>query len=156
MGGDVTVTLTVDGGTITNVDFSCKDETPGLGDKACEALAGKLKGQSGVSLDNVSGATISSEAFIGAAKEAYAAAKAADKPKETTTTAQVTEATTAQTTTTVAATTTEKVTTTAKNEVKDEAPTESKDDINVGLVAGIIAVIAIVGFVLFKKFGPKE
>ena len=105
-GEDFTVTLTVSNGQVTDVQYSCP--TDDFGEDACSALAGKLKGQSGVNLDAVSDATISSNAFITAAKAAYDAAKANDVPAVTTTQG----GSGGQTTTTVTTTTTKPVTTT--------------------------------------------
>ena len=149
-GGDITVTVTVSGGKITDVKYNCDNETPGdeFGQNACKVLAGNLKGQSGVSLDTVSGASYSSKGFIAAAQSAYDAAKAADTTAATTTTAAPE--------TTKAPETTPAPETTKSEEKVDSATESSEGGLNVPLVGGIIVVIALVGFFGFKKFGPKE
>ena len=74
MGGDVTVTLTIEDNHITDVTAEGKDETKGLGDKAVAKLAEAMKEGATVDVETVSGATISSNATIEAAKAALTSA----------------------------------------------------------------------------------
>lgn len=81
---------------------------------------------------------------------------ATDAPEVTTTpvegegdeTPEVTTTTPVVTTTTPAATTPATTTTTA--------PADKNDDANIPLLAGLILIIAVIGFFVFKKFGNKE
>ena len=68
-GGDVTVTMTVDGeGTITDVVIEGPDETPGIGAAAIEQIQADILENQAVPTDVVSGATYSSNAAIAAAQ----------------------------------------------------------------------------------------
>ncbi len=68
-GGDVTVTITVDETSITDVVIDAPSETPEIGGAAAEELAEAIKAN-GVSIDGVSGATFTSEAVLAAAADA--------------------------------------------------------------------------------------
>ena len=74
MGGDVTVTLTIEENHITDVVGEGKNETKGLGDKAVEKITAAMKEGATVDVETVSGATISSNATIEAAKAALTSA----------------------------------------------------------------------------------
>ena len=74
MGGDVTVTLTIEENHITDVVGEGKNETKGLGDKAVEKITAAMKEGPTVDVETVSGATISSNATIEAAKAALTSA----------------------------------------------------------------------------------
>lgn len=69
-GGDVTVTLTREGDTITACSIEGKDETPEVGGKALADLEKQVVDANGYDIDGVSGATITSTAV----KKAVAAA----------------------------------------------------------------------------------
>lgn len=70
--GDVKAVVTFDGDKIENIDFD-HEETEGLGDKAIENLTEKIVENNSVSVDNVSGATVTSAAVIDAVKSAIEA-----------------------------------------------------------------------------------
>ena len=70
MGGDVTVTLTLEDGKITDCIAEGKDETPGIGTLALEQLPAQIAETGSIAVDGVSTATITSNAI----KEAPAAA----------------------------------------------------------------------------------
>nr|WP_300093985.1 FMN-binding protein [Sedimentibacter sp.] len=72
-GGDVTVTVTVDGDDILTVEAVGADETPGIGSNAIEQLPAKIVEADSTEVDGVSGATYTSNAI----KEAVNAALAA-------------------------------------------------------------------------------
>ena len=74
MGGDVTVTLTLENGEITDVKAEGKNETKGIGTKALEKLPGEIKSSNNVEVDGVSGATVTSNAIKKAATNALSAA----------------------------------------------------------------------------------
>ena len=69
-GGDVTVTLTREGGAITACTIEGKAETPEIGGKALAELEEQVVAANGFDIDGVSGATITSTAV----KKAVAAA----------------------------------------------------------------------------------
>lgn len=70
-GGDVSVKVTVDGvGKITAVDVTAEAETPDIGGKAAPEVAKKILETQSTSVDVVSGATVTSNAVINAAKKA--------------------------------------------------------------------------------------
>ncbi|MBE5797049.1 MAG: flavocytochrome c [Clostridiales bacterium] len=71
-GGDVTVTITVTDGVITDVKAEGADETPGVGTPALEQLPAAMKAGNTVNVDIVSGATFTSNAVLEAAKAALA------------------------------------------------------------------------------------
>ena len=63
-GGDVKVTLTLTDSKITDVAIEGKDETPGIGDTAMEAMAKEIKDSGSIGVDTVSGATVTSDAVL--------------------------------------------------------------------------------------------
>lgn len=69
-GGDVTVTITVDGGVMTDVSAVGEDESPDIGGKAVEQLPAKILEAQSPDVDGISGATFSSNAIKEAAKAA--------------------------------------------------------------------------------------
>lgn len=74
--GDVTVNVTVDGdGKITDVTYTADDKTEALGQAAAAQLAEAMKEAGSAEVDAVSGSTVTSEAFIKAAKAAIEQAK---------------------------------------------------------------------------------
>ena len=73
-GGDVTVTITVDGSSVTDVQVNGDDETPAVGGAALETLADQIKEQQSAEIDGVSGATFTSNAARMAAAEVFDAA----------------------------------------------------------------------------------
>ena len=74
MGGDVTVTLTLEDGKITGCTAEGADETEGVGSKAIEQLPGEIAESGSIEVDGVSGATITSNAIKEAAAAALTAA----------------------------------------------------------------------------------
>ncbi|SMP61403.1 FMN-binding protein [Anoxynatronum buryatiense] len=67
----ITVEVTMDGGTITGIEVVESDDTPGLSDGAFDAvIEAVLANQSAEGVDLVSGATGSSEGILNAIKEA--------------------------------------------------------------------------------------
>ena len=81
-GGDVVVTLTIDGANLTNVAIEGAGETPAIGGAALEKLAEAMIAGNRVDVDAVAGATISSNAALSAAAEALAASGATLTAKE--------------------------------------------------------------------------
>lgn len=73
-GGDVTVTLTMDGSAITGVTITGDDETPSIGGAAFETLQAQLIEAQCAEIDGVAGATITSSAVKSAAQAALDAA----------------------------------------------------------------------------------
>ena len=73
-GGDVTVTLTLTDGVITDAAAVGAGETEGIGSKAIEALPAAMAESGSIAVDGVSGATISSDAVKAAAEAALVAA----------------------------------------------------------------------------------
>ncbi len=73
-GGDVTVTLTIDNGVITDAKAEGADETPGVGTPALDNLPAAMVAGNTVNVDVVGGATFTSNAVIEAAKAALVAA----------------------------------------------------------------------------------
>ncbi len=71
-GGDVTVTLTMDGDDITAVEVVGKDETPGIGSNAIDKLPALIVAADSAEVDVVSGATYTSNAIIEAVNAALA------------------------------------------------------------------------------------
>ncbi len=69
-GGDVTVTLTMDGDKITDVKIVGDGETPGVGTPAIEQLPAKIIEANSADVEVISGATVTSEAIIEAVKNA--------------------------------------------------------------------------------------
>lgn len=69
-GGEVTVTLTMDGDKITACSIKGDDETPDIGQKAFPDLEKQIVGAGGIEIDGVSGATVTSKAVKKAAAQA--------------------------------------------------------------------------------------
>ena len=74
MGGDVTVTLTLEDGKITGCTAEGKDETQGIGTLALEQLPAQIAETGSIAVDGVSTATITSNAIKEAAAAALTAA----------------------------------------------------------------------------------
>ncbi len=74
-GGDVTVTITVDAESITEVMIEGAQETDGIGSRAVEELPEAIKSAQSEEVDAVAGATITSKAIQTAAGEALAQAR---------------------------------------------------------------------------------
>lgn len=70
-GGDVTVTLTAKNGELTAVEIKGDQESPNVGAKAIPQLQKEMSDQKTVKVDAVAGATITSKAVLGAAKDAW-------------------------------------------------------------------------------------
>lgn len=69
-GGKVTVTVTVDASSITDVTIEGASETPAIGGAALEELAGQIKDAQGADIDGVAGATMTSTGVKTAAENA--------------------------------------------------------------------------------------
>lgn len=69
-GGKVSVTITVDASSITDVTIEGADETPTIGGAALEELAGQLKEAQSWEIDGVTGATMTSTAVKTATQSA--------------------------------------------------------------------------------------
>ncbi len=82
-GGDVTVEVELDGaGKITAVNVTSHSETEGIADPALEQIPAAIVEKQSLSVDSVSGATITSEAIKEAVAEAIkSAGKSADDYK---------------------------------------------------------------------------
>ncbi|MDO4493366.1 MAG: FAD-dependent oxidoreductase [Clostridia bacterium] len=74
--GEVTVTLDIEGDTLKNVTIDAKDETPAIGGAAAEKLAEAMLAANSAEVEAVTGATLTSNAVLTAAKEAVAASGA--------------------------------------------------------------------------------
>ena len=74
MGGDVTVTLTLEDSKITGCTAEGADETQGIGTLALEQLPGAIAESGSIAVDGVTGATITSDAIKEAAAAALTAA----------------------------------------------------------------------------------
>lgn len=72
-GGEVSVTVTVENGALKDVHIEGANETEGIGSRAVELLGDTMVAANSVQVDGVSGATISSNAILGAVAEALAA-----------------------------------------------------------------------------------
>lgn len=72
MGGEVVVKVTMDGDKIAAVEVIKHGETPGIGDKAIDAIPGAIVEAQSADVDTVTGATITSNAIINAVKTAMA------------------------------------------------------------------------------------
>lgn len=70
--GDVTVTLTIKDGALTDVKAEGKEETPEVGGRALELMPKSMLAANSVEVDGVSGATHTSDAILKAAKDALA------------------------------------------------------------------------------------
>ena len=73
-GGDVTVTLTLDGTKLTGVTAEGANETPGVGTVALEKLPAAMLRTGTIAVDAISGATFTSNAILAAAADALAKA----------------------------------------------------------------------------------
>lgn len=73
-GGDLTVTVTVNEGVITECVVDAKEETEGLGDVAAQKVAEAIVANNSIAVDTISGATVSSQATLDAAAAALTAA----------------------------------------------------------------------------------
>lgn len=73
-GGDVTVSVTIEDGKITDVTATGENETVGVGSVALEKLPAQIVNAQSVALDSVSSATITSVALLNAAKDCVAQA----------------------------------------------------------------------------------
>ena len=73
-GGDVTVSVTLTDGVITDVQAVGNDETAGIGSKALEEMPAAMVENNSIAVDSVSGATFSSTAVKEAAEAALVAA----------------------------------------------------------------------------------
>ena len=71
-GGDVTVTVTMENGKITRVEADGPNETQGIGSRAITMLPQRMVEQNTVAVDALSGATMTSQGLLEAAKEAAA------------------------------------------------------------------------------------
>lgn len=69
-GGSVTVTVTMDANSITDITIEGSDETPAIGGAALDTLAEQIKTSQSNEIDGVSGATITSNAVKAALKQA--------------------------------------------------------------------------------------
>mgnify|MGYP002512281697 CR=1 FL=1 len=69
-GGTVSVTITVDASSVTDVTIEGADETPTIGGAALEELAGQIKSAQSSDIDGVTGATVTTTAVKSAAKSA--------------------------------------------------------------------------------------
>ena len=75
IGGDVPVTVTVEGGAVTAVEVGENSETQGIGTNAIEQLPAAIVAANGVDgVNAVSGATVTSNAILSAVAEALAQA----------------------------------------------------------------------------------
>lgn len=72
-GGEVTVTIALKDGVLTDVAIEGPSETEGIGSRAVELLGASMVAANSVEIDGVSGATVTSNAILAAAKEALAA-----------------------------------------------------------------------------------
>ena len=72
--GDVSVTLTLTDNVITDCTAKGDEETPGIGSVVIEQFPGEVVEGNTINLDSISGATITSNAFVEAAKAALAEA----------------------------------------------------------------------------------
>lgn len=83
---DITVTMTFDESSITDVQIDAAGETPDIGGKAAEDLAKQIKEKQSLEVDVISGATVSSTAILKAAanciQQAGGAATVTEAPKD--------------------------------------------------------------------------
>ncbi|SFI02039.1 fumarate reductase flavoprotein subunit [Pseudobutyrivibrio sp. OR37] len=63
-GGNIEVTVFVDGNTITDITYNAPDETPSVGGVAMENLKAQIIAEQNSNIDGVSGATYSSNGFL--------------------------------------------------------------------------------------------
>ena len=76
-GGDVTVTLTVEGGSIVDCAIEGPNETPDRGGHAMEVMQQAYVESGELGVESVAGATVTSSAVTSAASQAYAQATGA-------------------------------------------------------------------------------
>lgn len=74
-GGEVTVEVTVDYMKITNIEVVEQNETAGIGPKAFDTLTSEILNTGSPNVDSVTGATISSQAFLDAIDDALQEAR---------------------------------------------------------------------------------
>ena len=75
IGGDVPVTVTVEGGKIASVEVGENSETQGIGSKAIEQLPDAIVAANGTTgVDAVSGASVTSSAIFTAVEDCLAQA----------------------------------------------------------------------------------
>ncbi len=74
LGGDVTVTITLEDSKITNVTAEGKNETEGIGSKAIESMPEAMTAAGSINVDTVASATVTSNAILEAAKAAIESA----------------------------------------------------------------------------------
>ena len=72
LGGDVTVTLTIENSALTDVTAEGPNETQGIGSRALESMPPDMLSKNSVEVDGVSGATVTSNAILQAAADALA------------------------------------------------------------------------------------
>ena len=72
MGGDLTVTVVVENGSITSITVDTHNETPGISDPALERVPAAIIAAQSVDVDTVSGATMTSNGIMTAVKDALA------------------------------------------------------------------------------------
>ena len=72
LGGTVTVTLTIEGATLTDAVAEGPDETEGIGTRALEQLPPAMVAANSIDVDVIAGATITSQAILTAAADALA------------------------------------------------------------------------------------
>lgn len=70
LGGDVTVTLTITDGKITGCTATGDKETEGIGSKVIDSFPGIVAESGSIAVDAISGATVTSNAFVKAAEAA--------------------------------------------------------------------------------------
>ena len=78
-GGDVTVSVTLEGGRIVDVKAVGDKETAGVGSRAIDELPGKMIEANSTDVEAVTGATITSSAIKAAAAQALAQAAGTDR-----------------------------------------------------------------------------
>ncbi|MCR5795398.1 MAG: FAD-binding protein [Solobacterium sp.] len=83
-GGEVSVTITTDAETITEVSAEGANETPAVGGAALEELAAQIKEAQSAEIDGVSGATMTSTGIREAAQKAINAAMGIEEAAEET------------------------------------------------------------------------
>src|SRR5690554_830888 len=76
------VSVTVEGGKITNVEVVEHDETPGIADPAIEGVPAAIVEAGSPNVDVVSGATLTSEAIMDAVQNALSGGSGEEEPAE--------------------------------------------------------------------------
>ena len=89
MGGKVTVEVTVDANTITNVTVAEHAETPGISDPAIEQIPTAIVEANSTEVEAVSSATITSTAICEAVDKALAVARGEAEPESSASAAPV-------------------------------------------------------------------